>query len=345
MRLEETSKNNEDNGNINETNNDVENEGNNNVENEGAKVEGEVNEVGAGVVKTETPNEMETENNADDTEKNKKSKKENKNNVGKTIDNANEDSIANRRKRRKKKDGLSTGTVANGKKNGEIEKMKKENYVNVYMENFKIKDEYYINDPSKYTLYHFLRRKLYKMVESHYLFTPSDHTYGSFIMMGFLNDNNNTSIEVNRVCETGILLYYKNRLIKRLDAPFIDTPYNLFLSKYPPNPSLYEGNLYKYALTVIVNVPNWLKPSVSKQEFVHENNHAFLVFKKKLVTLIKHYLSICEDIVKLNKWRESRDMKLKKYLEKMQNQSVKSRNDSDYENDIDNNKSKNFNII
>ncbi|SCM06390.1 conserved Plasmodium protein, unknown function [Plasmodium chabaudi adami] len=350
---EEAPKNDEDNANINETNNEIENDDNNNVENEGAEVEGEANEgdeVGEdGVVKTETQNEMETENNIEEedaTDKNTKVKKENKNKVGKTVDDPNEDSIASRRKRRRKKDDLAADAGANGKKNGEIEKMKKENYVNVYMENFKIKDEYYINNPSKYTLYHFLRRKLYKMVESHYLFTPADHTYGSFIMMGFLNDNNNTSMEVNRVCETGILLYYKNRLIKRLDAPFIDTPYNLFLSKYPPSPSLYEGNLYKYALTVIVNVPNWLKPSVSKQEFVHENNHAFLVFKKKLVTLIKHYLSICEDVVKLNKWRESRDMKLKRYLEKMQNQSVKSRNDSDYENDDDdNNKSKNYNII
>ncbi|SCP05601.1 conserved Plasmodium protein, unknown function [Plasmodium ovale] len=216
-------------------------------------------------------------------------------------------------------------------KNEESDKTKKENYVNVYMENLKIKDEYYINNTNKYTLYNFLRRKLYKMVEFHYLFTPSDYEYGSFIMMGFLNDNNSVSIEVNRVCETGILLYYKNRLIKRLDAPFIDSAYNLSLAKYPPNPSLYEGNLYKYALTVIVNVPNWLKPSISKQEFIHENNYAFLLFKKKLVSLIKYYLNICEDNVKLRKWRESRDLKLKKYLEQMQYSGRRSRSDSDYE--------------
>ncbi|ANQ10262.1 Uncharacterized protein PCOAH_00044270 [Plasmodium coatneyi] len=219
----------------------------------------------------------------------------------------------------------------NDSKNEESEKAKKENYVNVYMETLKIKDEYYISNTHKYTLYNFLRRKLYRMVEFHYLFTPSDYEYGSFIMMGFLNDNTSSSIEVNRICEAGILLYYKNRLIKRLDAPFIDTAYNLSLSKYPPNPSLYEGNLYKYALTVIVNVPNWLKPSISKQEFVHENNYAFLLFKKKLVSLIKYYLCICEDTAKLTKWRESRDLKLKRYLENMQYSNRPAKNDSDNE--------------
>lgn len=47
------------------------------------------------------------------------------------------------------------------------------------MDGLKIKDEYYINNTSKYTLYNFLRKKLHKMVEFHYLFTPSDYEYGS----------------------------------------------------------------------------------------------------------------------------------------------------------------------
>ncbi|CRH01243.1 conserved Plasmodium protein, unknown function [Plasmodium relictum] len=258
--------------------------------------------------------------------------------IKKIKDSDNEIKEENEKKAKKKNEknenyvNIKKGNVYNNEiKNEENEKVKKENYVNLYMENLKIKDEYYINNTSKYTLYSFLKRKLYKQVEFHYLFTPSDYEYGSFIMLGFLNDNDNTSIEVKRVCEAGILLYYKNRLIKRLDAPFIDSAYNLSLSKYPPTPSLYEGNLYKYALTVIVNVPNWLKPSISKQEFIHENNYAFLVFKKKLIGLIKHYLLICRDNLKLKKWKESRDLKLKNYLEKVEYKLRRSKNESENE--------------
>lgn len=219
-----------------------------------------------------------------------------------------------------------------GEQEMEDDKTRKENYINLYMHNLKIKDDfYYIENPYKYTLYNFLKTRLHRQVEFNYLFTPSDFEHGSWIMMGFLNDNDDMSPDVKRVCETGILLYYKNRLIKRLDAPFIDTAYNLIMAKLPPCPTLYKGNMYKYALTVVVNVPSWLKPAINKQEFVHENNYAFLIFKKKLMRLIKQYLGMCRDSGKLRVWKEARDRRLKNYLHHVRREMRETKDGSDGE--------------
>ncbi|XP_952592.1 uncharacterized protein TA11450 [Theileria annulata] len=111
----------------------------------------------------------------------------------------------------------------------------------------------------------------------------------------------------DRVCEAGVLLYYKGRLIRRLEGNFPAAMDELESAKLPPKASLFRGNMYRFALTAIINVPNWLVPSITKQEFIHENNRVFLTFKAKLIRLLSEYCKVCMDEHKRHSW----------YLEKL----------------------------
>ncbi|EAN32405.1 Galactose oxidase central domain protein [Theileria parva strain Muguga] len=111
----------------------------------------------------------------------------------------------------------------------------------------------------------------------------------------------------DRVCEAGVLLYYKGRMIRRLEGNFPAPMDELESAKLPPKASLFRGNMYRFALTAVINVPNWLVPSITKQEFVHENNRVFLTFKAKLIKLLSEYCKVCMDEHKRHSW----------YLEKL----------------------------
>lgn len=42
-----------------------------------------------------------------------------------------------------------------------------------------------------------------------------------------------------------------------------------------------RAEMFKYCLTAVVNVPEWMVPSMTKQDFIHENNEPFLKFKSR----------------------------------------------------------------
>lgn len=86
------------------------------------------------------------------------------------------------------------------------------------------------DDPFKYSLYRYLKANLHCMVELEYLFEPADAAADAFGILGFLNHPSNlvegddATTSHPRVHETGILLYYKERLIKRMFVPFPAPP-------------------------------------------------------------------------------------------------------------------------
>nr|PVC50199.1 hypothetical protein MACL_00002453 [Theileria orientalis] len=109
-----------------------------------------------------------------------------------------------------------------------------------------------------------------------------------------------------RVAEAGVLLYYKGRLIRRLEGCFPAALDDLESATLPPKPSLFKGHLYSFALTAVISVPSWLVPSISKQEFVHENNVVFLHFKSKLIRLLSEYCKVCLDDHNRQHWHSER---------------------------------------
>nr|BAN64590.1 hypothetical protein [Babesia bovis] len=162
------------------------------------------------------------------------------------------------------------------------------------------------------SLWSFLNRRLYCKVQLPFLFNPADHKHGCYAMIGFLNrpsfctDENNTEVTGDkndgRVCETGILLYFKERLITRLEGPFPAPHTEIESAHQPPKDSLFKGELYRFALTAVVNVPDWLIPSASKQEFVQENNTAYVEFKAKLMALLSEYSKVCYNDAARKEW-------------------------------------------
>ncbi|GIX63557.1 rho GTPase-activating protein gacHH [Babesia caballi] len=173
------------------------------------------------------------------------------------------------------------------------------------------------------SLWSFLRRRLYCKVQLPYLFTPSDHQYGCHALIGFLNrpafctaedDEEVTCDDAGeRVCETGVLLYFRGRLINRLEGHFPAPPSEIDSAREPPKPTLLKGELYRFALTAVVNVPDWLIPSASKQEFVHENNKAFFDFKVKLMALLSEYSQVCHNRRARKDWETQRQHQLAAY--------------------------------
>ncbi|KAK2195338.1 bifunctional Kelch-type beta propeller/Kelch repeat type 2/Histidine kinase-HSP90-like ATPase superfamily [Babesia duncani] len=182
------------------------------------------------------------------------------------------------------------------------------------------------------SLWTYLSRRLHCVAELPYLFTPSDHAQGAFALFGFLNDPGFYSSE-ERVGEAGILLYHKNRLISRLEGHFPAFHRDLADAMNPPLESIYEGHLHRFCLTALVSVPEWLMPSVTKQEFVHENNAVFFDFKSRLVNLIGDYLRLCKNPQELGEWQSNKMEALKRYDESVaaQNQ-VDTRGESEDEN-------------
>ncbi|ORM41813.1 Protein MICRORCHIDIA 6 [Babesia sp. Xinjiang] len=173
------------------------------------------------------------------------------------------------------------------------------------------------------SLWSFLCRRLFYKVQLPYLFNPSDHKHGCYAMIGFLNRpefcTDEDAAEVTcedlgeRVCETGVLLYFKGRLINRLEGHFPAPPTEIDSARDVPKQSLFNGELYRFALTAVVNVPEWLIPSATKQEFVQENNRAFFDFKAKLMALLSEYSKVCRDRSARKEWESQRLQQLVAY--------------------------------
>ncbi|KAK1937471.1 hypothetical protein X943_002095 [Babesia divergens] len=182
-------------------------------------------------------------------------------------------------------------------------------------------------------LWSFLMRRLYCKVQLPFLFSPSDHQYGSYALIGFLNrpafctaaDDEEVTCDYTKeiVCETGVLLYFKDRLISRLEGHFPAPTSELDGSKAPMKPSLLNGELYRFALTAVVNVPDWLLPSASKQEFVQENNKAFFDFKAKLMALISEYCKVCHNYRLRKEWEAQRMQQLVLYDQEQEQMRIK----------------------
>lgn len=68
--------------------------------------------------------------------------------------------------------------------------------------------------------------------ELNYLFTPADHDSGCFALFGFLNDPTDESYQP-RVCEAGVMLYFRQRLIRKLECTFPDAPKSIDASLCP----------------------------------------------------------------------------------------------------------------
>ncbi|KAK1443926.1 hypothetical protein BgAZ_208020 [Babesia gibsoni] len=172
-------------------------------------------------------------------------------------------------------------------------------------------------------LWSFLSRRLYCKVQLPYLFTPSDHSTGCYALIGFLNrpffavpeDDEEATSDFTKeaVCEAGVLLYFKDRLISRLEGHFPSPPSEIDGANEPLKKSIVDGSMYRFALTAVISVPEWLIPSVSKQEFVQENNRAFFDFKRKLMALLSDYCKVCHDRKLRKEWEMMRKQKLVSY--------------------------------
>ncbi|KAL8433079.1 hypothetical protein Efla_006278 [Eimeria flavescens] len=186
--------------------------------------------------------------------------------------------------------------------------------------------------PQVPSLYVFLKQRLYAPAELSYLFTPTDHDCGCFALMGFLNDPTNHSSP--RVCEAGVLLYFKQRLIRKLECAFPDAPKSIDASRYPPSGSLFGEDdeapqLCRYAFTAVINVPEWMLPSLNKQEFLHENNKPYMKFKARCMKLMQEYLMRCRDPQALGEWLEQRAKRLSDYQEMQRRSRPKRRLNED----------------
>ncbi|CDJ27166.1 uncharacterized protein EMH_0007800 [Eimeria mitis] len=172
-----------------------------------------------------------------------------------------------------------------------------------------------------------------EQVELSYLFTPADHDAGCFALMGFLNDPTGESSQP-RVCEAGVLLYFKQRLIRKLECTFPDAPKYIEASRYPPSERLFgqDGEppqICRYAFTAVINVPEWMLPSLNKQEFLHENNKPYLKFKARCLKLMQDYLSRCRNPQALNAWIEQRTKRLSEYQDMQRRNRPKRRLNED----------------
>ncbi|CDI75731.1 hypothetical protein, conserved [Eimeria praecox] len=188
-------------------------------------------------------------------------------------------------------------------------------------------------NPISPSLYLFLKQRLYAPAELSYLFTPADHDAGCFALMGFLNDPVGDSSQP-RVCEAGVMLYFKQRLIRRLECTFPDAPKYIEASRYPPSERLFgqDGEppqICRYAFTAVINVPEWMLPSLNKQEFLHENNKPYLKFKARCMKLMQEYLSRCRNPQALNTWIEQRAKRLSDYQDMQRRNRPKRRLNED----------------
>lgn len=183
------------------------------------------------------------------------------------------------------------------------------------------------------SLYVFLKQRLYALAELNYLFTPADHESGCFALFGFLNDPSDESYHP-RVCEAGVMLYFRQRLIRKLECTFPDAPKSIDASLCPPGPRMFgeDGNppqICRYAFTALINVPEWMLPSLNKQEFLHENNKPYMKFKMRCMKLMQEYLSRCRNPQALSEWLEQRAKRLSDYQDTQRRMRPKRRLNED----------------
>ncbi|KAL8448328.1 hypothetical protein Emed_003858 [Eimeria media] len=187
--------------------------------------------------------------------------------------------------------------------------------------------------PAAPSLYVFLKQRLYAPAELSYLFTPADHDSGCFALLGFLNDpTDNTSQP--RVCEAGVMLYFRQRLVRKLECTFPDAPKSIDASRCPPSERLFGDDedppqLCRYAFTAVINVPEWMLPSLNKQEFLHENNKPYMKFKARCMKLMQDYLMRCRNPQALAEWLEQRAKRLSDYQDMQRRSRPKRRLNED----------------
>lgn len=171
-------------------------------------------------------------------------------------------------------------------------------------------------DPFKRSLWRYLKSNLHGMVELDYLFHPEDAHAEAFGLIGFLNpldkliETPDNSVEdgQDRVYEAGVLLYYKERLIRRMFVP-MPAPAELLdrfgRGRYPK--SHFTGHpIFMFPCTAVIQVPDWLYPNASREDFVAERSPIFDDFTYKIKNLIAQYLSVCLDEEARNSWALSR---------------------------------------
>eukprot|EP00921_Rhytidocystis_pertsovi_P011795 GHVQ01019079.1.p1 GENE.GHVQ01019079.1~~GHVQ01019079.1.p1 ORF type:complete len:1102 (+),score=139.66 GHVQ01019079.1:142-3447(+) len=161
------------------------------------------------------------------------------------------------------------------------------------------------SDEYKASLIKYLKTNLYSMVELPYLFKPQDSQMGCYAILGFSNDPN---VAERTYAETGVLLYFKQRLIRRLEGHFPADPVDVInTSKQPPDEDSFNQGIFSpFIMTAVINVPDCMIPSMTKQSFVHEGNLPWFVFKKRLVALLGSYLAVCRYPEKLKLWEDNR---------------------------------------
>ncbi|KAL7065867.1 kelch motif family protein [Cryptosporidium serpentis] len=158
-------------------------------------------------------------------------------------------------------------------------------------------------------IYDFLKKHLLLCVEISSILVPEKLNDGAFALIGKLCDNNNIEIK-----EAGVLLYYKGRLIRRLEGHFPCIHNIINQENAQKNLHIKVTNLS--LVTALINVPEWLIPSANKQEFIHEGSVLFEIFQTSIFELVEEYLQHCEQPNKLYSWslernRISRDNPIK----------------------------------
>ncbi|KYF44786.1 corepressor complex CRC230 [Toxoplasma gondii ARI] len=83
--------------------------------------------------------------------------------------------------------------------------------------------------------------------------------------------------------------------------------------------------MFKYCLTAVVHVPEWMLPSMTKQDFRHENNLPYMKFKSRLLKLIDEYLRRCRNPQALQAWLDDRARRLREYHEELRRSRPKRR--------------------
>eukprot|EP00922_Rhytidocystis_sp_ex-Travisia-forbesii_P015036 GHVS01022477.1.p1 GENE.GHVS01022477.1~~GHVS01022477.1.p1 ORF type:complete len:1062 (-),score=159.54 GHVS01022477.1:69-2924(-) len=129
--------------------------------------------------------------------------------------------------------------------------------------------------PEEYrlSLVRYLKARLFRMVELRYLLKPSDSAMGGYAVLGFLNDPNGEA----KYAEAGVLLYFKSRLIRRMEGVFPADPTDITV----PSPAARASRVWRpFVLTAVINVPDCLIPCTTKQSFLHEGNLPWFVFKE-----------------------------------------------------------------
>eukprot|EP00922_Rhytidocystis_sp_ex-Travisia-forbesii_P007115 GHVS01010390.1.p1 GENE.GHVS01010390.1~~GHVS01010390.1.p1 ORF type:complete len:2036 (-),score=229.70 GHVS01010390.1:415-6051(-) len=164
-----------------------------------------------------------------------------------------------------------------------------------------------------------LKEQLFAAAELPYLFKPSDGDRGGYALLGFMNDpickaircsncGGRTDVPGERFAETGILLYYKKRLIRRFECCFPAEPKDVYYtSMFPVDANHFEAAEYApFMLTGVINMPDFIIPSASKQSFYHEGSKAWCAFSSRLNQLLRQYIAVCRDDVRLQAWRQTR---------------------------------------